>query len=77
MLSRNLDLECHKTQPNTSADGRKPLVGLPKCMLPLASAVMPQVLGGGATAKLSVGVQHQASVRLLVGQINSQNRVGL
>ena len=31
----------------------------------------------GATAKLSVGVQHQAIVRLLVGQIKSQNRVGL
>jgi hypothetical protein len=59
MLSRNLDLECQKTQPNTSADGRKPLVGLPKCMLPLASAVMPQVLGGGATAKLSVGASPQ------------------
>lgn len=77
MLSDNLDLECHKTQPNTSADGRKPLVGLPRCLLPLTSAVMPQVLDGGATAKLSVGVQHQARVRLLVGQINSQNRVGL
>jgi hypothetical protein len=36
-----------------------------------------QVLGGGATAKLSVGAQYQAIVRLLVGEINSHNRVGL